>query len=130
MNADVKTKWLAALRGGTFTQGRRFLKVVEDGQTVHCCLGVLCELFAQETKAGEWKPDPDDAAIQIFHPASVDAIPDSAILPRAVADWAGLEFRNPDVQQSPGSDITVSLANLNDAGKSFEEIADRIEQNL
>jgi hypothetical protein len=37
LDADIKEKWLAALRSGEYQQGREFL--YSDGK--YCCLGVL-----------------------------------------------------------------------------------------
>ena len=43
ITADLKSKWIAALRSEKYTQGNNILKNV-TGQTKHCCLGVLCEI--------------------------------------------------------------------------------------
>ncbi len=40
MDAELKTKWVEALRSGEYEQGIMYLR--RDGK--HCCLGVLCEL--------------------------------------------------------------------------------------
>lgn len=42
MDAEIKTRWLAALRSGEYKQGRRSLRVLQpDGSYTYCCLGVL-----------------------------------------------------------------------------------------
>lgn len=41
MKAEIKTKWVTALRGGEYLQARKRLKV-GDG---YCCLGVLCRVL-------------------------------------------------------------------------------------
>jgi hypothetical protein len=45
VNAELKTKWIAALRSGTFKQacGTLMTDVAINGNA-HCCLGVLCEV--------------------------------------------------------------------------------------
>lgn len=40
MDADLKDRWLAALRSGTYAQGQGNLR----DATGFCCLGVLCDL--------------------------------------------------------------------------------------
>lgn len=46
MNPKYKASWLRALRSGKFQQGQKFLKQLQlgSGQSLHCCLGVLCEI--------------------------------------------------------------------------------------
>lgn len=41
MKAELKAKWIAALRSGKYPQARKQLRTV-DGR--FCCLGVLCEV--------------------------------------------------------------------------------------
>jgi hypothetical protein len=43
MKAALKTKWLAALRGGKYKQGRGLLRN-KDNEC--CCIGVFCDLVA------------------------------------------------------------------------------------
>lgn len=54
MNADVKTKWLAALRSGEYQQIDGSLHKDQQG---FCCLGVLCDLYHKETGRGAWETD-------------------------------------------------------------------------
>lgn len=53
MNADIKSKWLEALRSGKYRQGRRRLRT-EDGY--YCGLGVLCDIAGAkwEYSNGRW----------------------------------------------------------------------------
>ena len=50
MNADLKARWVAALRSGEYKRGSSTLKrALMAGDTFtglyeHCCLGVLCEV--------------------------------------------------------------------------------------
>lgn len=41
MDAELKAKWIEALRSGKYEQGNRFLQSVDHK---FCCLGVLCEV--------------------------------------------------------------------------------------
>lgn len=45
MDADLKAKWVAALRSGAYAQGRHCL-LSTDGQR-YCCLGVLADLLGE-----------------------------------------------------------------------------------
>jgi hypothetical protein len=42
MKAELKQKWVAALRSGKYTQGHKQLRTVSNE---YCCLGVLCDVF-------------------------------------------------------------------------------------
>jgi hypothetical protein len=48
MDADLKAKWVEALRSGEYEQGSLYLR--KEGK--HCCLGVLCELADIEISEG------------------------------------------------------------------------------
>lgn len=106
MNIEVKQQWVAALRSGEYQQGRGVLR--KDDK--FCCLGVLCDISELYT----WS----DKGRDISYGQHVFT------LPNAVKDWAGLEENNPVL---PGYN---TLSNVNDAGKSFQEIADIIEREL
>lgn len=54
MDKELKEKWIAALRGGDYRQGHRFL--YKDG--AYCCLGVLHELATGETPPTSWSSKP------------------------------------------------------------------------
>jgi hypothetical protein len=40
--ADIKAKWLEALRSGRYKQGRTYLR---NADNEFCCLGVLCDII-------------------------------------------------------------------------------------
>ena len=121
MNADVKKKWVEALRSGEYKQGQGRLQ--RDG--AFCCLGVLCDLHAKETGL-KWMTHAE--AFSPVWPYSSDGalvyIGRSAELPDEVVSWAGVEDSNPQV----GAKAAYVW---NDAeGKTFTEIADLIEEHL
>lgn len=116
MNADVKEKWLAALRSGEFKQGKERLK---NGDT-YCCLGVLTELYRRE-HGGVWT-DEDDFATSTSGRGQSKALP-----PLSVQWWAELDDTNPIVLTPTGPE---PVASLNDQGSTFSEIADLIEESL
>lgn len=141
---EVKTLWLDALRSGDYLQGDGYLAYIDpdenlddDGQPVvrYCCLGVLCDLAV---KAG--------VGVTVTGLVSEDRIRaydgDKGGLPASVWEWATgqdvtgglLRFGDFDVevphQDEPGAMYISTLAERNDDGASFDEIADLIEGQL
>lgn len=127
MNPDIKTEWQRRLRSGEYQQGQGYLK--RDGN--HCCLGVLCE---QAVEAGIVESELSAA----YMPGDdiYDFGGSAVTLPFEVAVWAGLtrdgqEQWDDDLAACGGYDLGFSLAEDNDDhGKSFEEIADIIEEKF
>lgn len=127
MNKRIKKKWLAALRGDEYKQATGQLRVCDGNGDVtgYCCLGVLGDLWAQET-GGEW-----DASKCVLGS-------DHGNLPLAVAEWAGLDARNdwddPVIERPYVRDPRqreCPLSEMNDAlGMSFKQIANVIEKYL
>ena len=115
MNLNIKARWADALRGGDFKQGQGTLKNKSD---LHCCLGVLCELHRLAQQGGEWVSLDDGG--KVFSYDGQHSVPS-----RSVREWAGLEGYSPPVHLSDDS-----LANMNDRGMTFAEIADIIEEKL
>ncbi len=105
MNAEVKAKWVAALRSGEYKQATGALS---EGNGF-CCLGVLCDLSAKEGR-GAW----NHVAFEI------DTRRAMAMPPAPVAAWAGLS----------GEDMDRIATMNDDDGCSFVEIADHIDRNL
>lgn len=106
MKRELKEKWIKALRSGEYKQAQRRLRTSEG----FCCLGVLCDLV----DSSKWEDtDPGD----YFNYKT--EVPHECYLPTVIRFDAGLS--NYDESQ---------VANMNDDGKSFLEIADHIERNL
>ena len=42
MKPNIKARWVAALRSGTYAQGKGTLH--NEGENTFCCLGVLCDI--------------------------------------------------------------------------------------
>jgi hypothetical protein len=78
MNERIKKLWVEALRSGKYKQGRGKLR---NESNEFCCLGVLCNLHAQE--------HPDIAAAQT---SQTEYMGSSAMPSDAVCDWAGLSI--------------------------------------
>ncbi len=113
MKQRVKKKWLQALRSGKYVQADGSLRENADS---FCCLGVLCDLYAKE-HGKRWKFD-----------ARYSFGGEEAYPPSDVLTWAGLDNKK-------GGSVVIGnkrrqLANHNDNGASFEDIADAIECQL
>jgi hypothetical protein len=106
MNAELKAKWVAALRSGDYKQTRGTLKDLD--LKVFCCLGVLCEVAYVDVSAGN-------------HASAYDAIR-KLILDTVSIDGEGIPGVIPAVDR---------LIELNDAQfADFTEIADFIDENI
>lgn len=112
MNDNAK-KWVEALRSGKYQQTTGALHRVRESEGLpkgYCCLGVACDLFAEELGLVRNAVDRD---IEFF-------TDDTAFLPPIVQDHLGLASYK-------GRTINESLTTLNDNGVSFEDIANFIE---
>lgn len=128
MRTDVKRTWLDALRSGRYRQGEgkltRHAAIPESDDAHHCCLGVLCALAV------------DAGIVRAAHLGGLTVYGVAQaqnFLPHEVVAWAGLPSTNPVVIVDGPDDatqLTTSLADLNDEGWSFDGIADVIEVQL
>lgn len=110
MNPEIKTKWLEALRSRKYTQGTDYLR----GNGKYCCLGVLCDVVQPE-KWGQ-----EDAFGVIPHDPNRKFKFENNVYPSVeLLDQVGLT-----------EDQMQTLVDLNDGGKTFDEIAKYIEENL
>lgn len=107
MNADIKRKWVEALRSGEYKQGRQQLRTASDE---FCCLGVLCDVvgvrWVQDAKLRGYMAETDDDESGLWLP-----------------DGLGLGIENLDIEEG-------ILAKMNDGGASFSEISDYIEAHI
>lgn len=110
LNPNAK-KWVRALRSGKYKQATGNLHN-SDG---YCCLGVACEL-AIKNGVRVKKEDHED------RPTVYDGMSD--LLPLSVQRW--LNLNSDDGVLTLASDEETSLANLNDNGSNFKQIADII----
>lgn len=111
MKANVKKRWVEALRSGEYGQAKGAL--ARRGRSF-CCLGVLCDIEID----GYWeKPDaysPWALELDRWEIGGEDSMP-----PRYLLDRVGLDIG-----------AANELADRNDEGWSFERIATWIEKNL
>lgn len=110
MKLEIAKQWAEELTSGRWKQCRKHL-ASGDG---HCCLGVLCEMAHQ---SGVVPRHQTHSGLVFFGEA------DTA-LPWQVVEWA--EMKSDVGYVNNGFD---SLADLNDDGKSFGEIAPTILAN-
>jgi hypothetical protein len=127
MKADIKTKWVAALRSGDYQQTDAVLRL----DSHYCCLGVLCDLYSRETGVA-WSPNPHTYNLAMHN--------NDNTLPIEVRVWAHLADEYGayvEVETDEGGAThppylaRPSLTELNDRWNyDFEQIADVIEQQL
>lgn len=106
MHAELKQRWIEALRSDKYNQGRGHLRVDLYGKTFHCAMGVLYDLIATPEKWERLRLGP---ASHFF----------GAYLPIEAYEKTGLDPR-----------IERRIASLNDEGVTFRDIADMIERDL
>lgn len=120
----ARAVWIAALRSGEYDQTdeqlRRNSAVHDDEHDVDhkkgfCCLGVACDLFLKlEAPVGmRW-----DGNVFVWDERHLPACGE---LPNVVMNWLGLHSSEGAQNNGP------TLAELNDGGKTFNEIADLLE---
>jgi uncharacterized protein YeaC (DUF1315 family) len=135
MNPQVKQKWIDALRSGKYEQGSEKLR----GANGYCCLGVLCDLYAQEHNTQwEFRGYDENGDETNPHPMDYWYFEDrSEFLPESVMDWAGLKTPNPSVrvycEDSDDEDTryyTDEIANVNDSGYTFNDLSKIIQEQL
>lgn len=105
---ELKAQWLAALRSGEYIQCTGQLSREVEGVMQHCCLGVLCRLQGRLEKTGSLEYDGTTEFA-----SSLVLSPDNPVyfLTEVVTNMDG----------------PCTLADLNDRGATFVEIADIIE---
>lgn len=136
MNSEVKAKWLEALRSGEYEQGEGYLDVLEaDGTRKFCCLGVLCDLAVKDGLEIEFTRTENGGTG--FYGNAGERYSESAFLPKAVQDWAGVDSEGSipgdgvDITNKSGDEVTENaLIAVNDSGVPFTKIADLIEERF
>lgn len=122
MDQAIKKQWIAALRSGEYKQGTGCLRNGKE----FCCLGVLTDLYAKE-KGLIWDSKATENSKSLYGHA---AIPQHRVI-----EWAGLRSCDPGVvvpesiKRETNCDCE-SLAEMNDRGYTFDQIADVIEEQL
>ena len=108
MDAQLKEKWIAALRSGDYEQGANYLKRGNN----YCCLGVLCDVIGGPEV---W----EETALLSTCKCSLSGESTQSL---SVETLRSIEL-DPDHEET--------LIEMNDdRDASFDEIADWIEENL
>lgn len=130
MNQEVKAAWVSALRSGEYEQG---IAALRSGNKF-CCLGVLCDIAIKQF----------DLDVEVEHKEgcsdptccnSFEYDGEGSFLPPSVQDWAEMpdkigKLETPvDFSGATGGRL-FSLYAANDAGLTFEQIADIIEEQF
>ena len=113
---ERRKRWTAALRSGEYKQADGYLNY--NGS--YCCLGVACDLYMKEVGQGEWKDSGWDNNSYAF-------MGKADLPPEQVMEWLGLSEESGTYCDTEG--LSYSLADENDNGASFSDIADTIDSN-
>lgn len=120
MKAEIKQKWLEALRSGQYQQGKGVLR---DSLDRFCCLGVLCDIVDKSRWGAAYDVDTSIAGRDVeisAHPYAGDEDDVNAVsLPSSLREQVGLHV----------ADVSA-LIEMNDSGRRFETIAKHIEANI
>lgn len=128
MDANLKAKWVEALRSGDFKQAQTELH--NSASDSYCCLGVLCKVAGATWTSFEKEMEGDDGC----YLATLDHVPvkDGVLLGNTdneeLEPAACKEFGIPD--QSVLIGMNDGNERLGIKPCSFSEIADYIEKNL
>lgn len=112
MHKDIAKKWIKALTSGKYKQTQGRLRNNDS----FCCLGVLCNLHAQE--------HPEIAKKQTNPNVYLGQ---QCVLPDSVRQWADMDSDNGLIYKTKSLGC---LSEMNDQGKGFKEIAKIIENNI
>lgn len=134
MNAEIKQKWVEALRGGKYQQGKHKLMT----QTLHgplfCCLGVLADVTRDDNCPGRTGTSMVLHSVltpEMAKHVGFGATKTSPRVPVEVVVKHIDELKANTVARHYGEDKTVELWSLNDSyGIGFNQLADIIEEAL
>ena len=140
MNEAAK-QWVAALRSGEYQQCQSALRKEIDGRPHFCCLGVAnemsgmgqwidpaCGIFQDEAQLRATEANIAELVAEYGEESDEDAeiLKSEEFTSPMVQEWLGLDAEDGELEINGER---TSLARLNDAGKTFAEIADIIEQH-
>lgn len=122
-----QTQWIAALRSGQYRQTKGLLENLETHG--FCCLGVGCDLFLKETR--QIYDEELESALTAANYGPLGDV-DYELAPEALVKKLRLRDRDGSIDldwlESHGVEhAPKSLADMNDTGATFTQIADFIE---
>ena len=122
MKTEARNAWVAALRSGEFEQTKH---VLQDHYG-HCCLGVCASIFADTLDIEVNKVlFREGEGFEVYYDFQAQ------VLPKKVADHVGLNSVEGVFSEirMEGAQMGDTLTSLNDAGMSFDQIADVLEEH-
>lgn len=123
MKPEIRDLWVNALLSGEYRRNRHRLK---DPDGSYCPLGVLCELYRQQTGVGEWgeRPSLKNGLAFIVPPGHHQFVwPHHLVL-----SWAGISDALLDRN---GDTIKGIISGKNDSNKlDFDGMGEWIKNNL
>lgn len=121
MNQAIKKEWVEALLSGKYQQGEGVLKKRDyvNNTNAYCCLGVLVDLAIKSGVDIEVERDENNYNEDYFFDGC------NEFLPMSVMQWAELKHDNGWFNHGV---FQETLAELNDKGRSFAELADIISK--
>lgn len=130
MKRAAKEEWIKRLRSGEYAQGRSALRS-SDG---YCCLGILCEVAVDAGVADRFaRGEASDGYVYGPRDDDPNYYPQRSpyYLPTVVVDWAGLhDFGTGSDPVVTINGVETNVSSHNDAGVSFAEIAQAIEDQV
>jgi hypothetical protein len=119
MKKYIAMAWCEALESGEYEQGEGRLR---NEQNEFCCLGILCNMHAQaKLKLSKEQTNPNEYFGNDQYPPAV-----------VWKTWAGMKTNDGSFIEGvdeDGFEDSNDLANLNDGGESFAEIAKIIRKH-
>lgn len=112
MKEAIKRKWVKALRSGRYKQGSSALK---NDKGEFCCLGVLCNVMRVKWRENDW----GDFIPHIEGKPVGQTMSPAGYLGNGLLRKVGM-----------ANSTQQKLAEMNDHGSTFKEIADFIQKHL
>lgn len=110
-------EWIETLESGKYKQGRQSLRTADDG---FCCLGVYCDILSKKG-LGEWSHDGHAWKFTFRDEGEEGTLPSTVV---------GLGFQQAcGFAYNAGTAGSRTLADANDGGRPFKEIARIIRNN-
>ncbi len=125
--SPIQLAWLAAIESDEFNQGTCKLTSVNGTEQFHCCLGVACVVYNRMNDALKLVVNDIKTAIVYDHQAFY--APWRVVEALRLRDEKGKFAEEVTLVYNSEPHLYISLADMNDGGLSFKEIANYIRQN-